>query len=109
MADVDLDELEQALSGCLRALITELRERRAADAWKPLLGEDGTVAVAEGRSYLFAIQVSTNGAPPCWEYWQDAVVWDAETEPDFAGDPGWSISEEIYFRALPSPPEEHVT
>lgn len=94
------------------ALISELRTLRASAAeaeWRPLINPDGMVAVDEGESYWFAVQVSTSGAPPCWEYWQDSVVWDAETEPDFAGDPGWSISDEIYFRTLPSPPEKGST
>jgi hypothetical protein len=114
----DLEELERALElakarnldgvmfsrGKLRALIAEVRASRAASEWRPVIGPDGLVAVDEGQSYLFAIQVSTNGAHCVWEYWQDAIVWDAETEPDFAGDPGWDISDDVYFRELPSPP-----
>lgn len=88
----------------LADLIAEVRASRAAAEWRPVIGADGLVAVDEGKSYLFAIQVSTNGAPWIWEYWQDSIVWDAETEPDFTGDPGWDISDEVYFRELPSPP-----
>ena len=109
--DLDLDDMERKLQSkfplnwetALR-LIAEVRASRAASEWRPVIGPNGLVAVDEGKSYLFAIQVSTSGAPPVWDYWEDAIFWDTESDPDFASDPGWSISDEVYFRELPSPP-----
>ena len=78
----------------------------ARDRWRPVFDEDDNLLCHEGKSYLFAIQVSTNGAPYAWEYFRNAIIWDAETPPDFQEDPGWSVSEDgLYFRELPAPPE----
>jgi hypothetical protein len=92
----------------MRQQLTEhsARESAQGEGWKLLQGPDGTLAVDEGETYWFAIQVSTNGAKPHWEYFRDAVVWDAETAPEWSsGEHGWDINDEMWFRALPPPPK----
>jgi hypothetical protein len=85
------------------------RERRwsptAARAWVKLYKPDGYLAVDEGESYLFAIEVSSNKYPAHWEFFSDAIVWDVETEPQWAdGQHGWDLNDEIWFRPCPEPP-----
>ena len=77
--------------------------------WVSMVEPDGTFAVDEGQTYLFAIEVSCNAGPPSWEYFVDAVVWDAETDPDWSsGEHGWDISDEILFRPI-APPQPKGT
>jgi hypothetical protein len=76
-----------------------------AEGWKSLTGPCGVINVDEAQTCLFAIQVSTNGAPLRWEYFVDAVVWDAETDPDWSdGDHGWSLDDGIWFKPIGAPP-----
>lgn len=81
--------------------------------WVSMVKPDGTFAVDEGQTYLFAIEVSTevstNGCKLHWEYFVDAVVWDAETDPDWSsGEHGWDINDEILFRPI-APPQPKGT
>lgn len=86
-----LDRIESALAD-LRA--------QAQGGWKPLWNGE-LLAVDEGTSYLFAVELADG-----WEYFQDAIVWDAETDPDWSdAGHGWSLENVTHFRLLPTPPE----
>jgi hypothetical protein len=85
----------------LEAFIAELTELRAqAGGWKPLWNGE-LLGVDEGTSYLFAVELTDH-----WEYFQDAIVWDAETDPDWSdAGHGWSLDQVTHYRELPKPPE----
>ena len=77
------------------------------DGWRPLFDTNGILQCEEGKTYLFALQVSTNGAPPEWHYFVDRVVWDEETEPDFANcEAGWAVDDCELFRPIEAPVDQ---
>lgn len=89
----------------LAVVDAEQRGRSEAEGWVALLDSDNLLTVNEGESYWFAVQVSTNGNPPHWEYFSDAIVWDSETEADWSdGAHGWGIDDVHWYRPLPPPP-----
>lgn len=69
--------------------------------WKPVL-DSGLTAVDEGKTYLFAVETNDG-----WEYFTDAIIWDAETDADWSsGSHGWSLADDIWFTEMPKPPEK---
>ncbi len=73
--------------------------------WRLLHDPDGFLTVSEGETYLFAVNCHMEGYPMCWEYFSDAIVWDSETEPQWAdGGHGWALDDVTHYRALPDPP-----
>lgn len=84
----------------LRALITELRERRAADAWIPCserMPEPGVPVLIIGNAWPSAVVASLvldarDGSPSCWS--------------DSDGDGSvFYLDDVTHWRPLPSPPE----
>ncbi len=83
------------------------QEQAAGGGWVKLREANGFLQVDEAKTYLFAIKLSVNGAPAEWGYFSDAVVWDAETDPEWSdGAHGWDLDGDIWFRPLPSPPPD---
>ena len=97
---MELARLREELRAALAA-----RSEAPAPVWRKLLDDDGLPSVECGQEYLFALQVSKNGATPAWQYFVGAVDWDEDTDADWSnGDCGWSVGVDIWFTPLPSPP-----
>lgn len=90
----------------LSVVIHGIKKNQAQSAevgWLPLMKPDKMVAVDEAETYLFAIEVLHNGEAR-WEYFVDAVVWDAETDPEWhSGEHGFDLDDVIFFKPLKPP------
>lgn len=68
--------------------------------WRKLVEDDGTFAVEEGETYLFAIKTNQG-----WDYFVDSLVWDSETPPAWHdAQHGWDGREsEMMFTPIKCP------
>lgn len=61
--------------------------------WRKLVEDDGTLAVEEGETYLFAIKTNQG-----WDYFVDSLVWDSETPPEWHdAQHGWDGRESVMW------------
>lgn len=69
--------------------------------WMPWTTEgSGCFPGREGQSYLFAVPLNMGG----WDYFYDAVVYDAETPPYWRDDVhGYDLSDPTHFCELDPP------
>jgi len=115
---VDLDKFDTELEkwrgeaslpvDVLVALSQELRAWRASEEWKPLFDDEGLVLCDEGNEYLFASGYTLATDPEkhvVWTYFNDAIIWDSETEPHWAdGGHGIDLSDVHHYRPSPEKP-----
>ena len=67
--------------------------------WKRLW-VDGELQCAEGRPYVFAIQLMGG----LWDYFVDAVVWDSENPAEWRNaESGWNLEDVTHFAELKEP------